>query len=229
MCVTRFLAVFVVKPSARPISAFVLPVASSCSTSNSRGVSNATRPSRSARRPSRSNNCARSEAVDIGFGSFYNHFETKEALFQAAFEETLERWAELIDDACAGMSDPAEVVATSIRITARLCWAQPDIAHFLVGTSLDILDAPYGLAPRARRDIQAGLDSGRFHVPSADIGLRIVGGGLIAVLRLRLHKPDRVDQATVDWFAAAVLRMLGVADAEAVRLAARPLADTLGS
>ena len=47
------------------------------------------------------------EEADIGFGSFYNHFDSKEQLFQTASEEVLERW-ELIDRATTGLTDPAE-------------------------------------------------------------------------------------------------------------------------
>src|SRR4029434_5740078 len=50
------------------------------------------------------------EAADIGFGSFYNHFESKEELFRTASEEVLERWGQMIDRACAGLDDPADVV-----------------------------------------------------------------------------------------------------------------------
>ena len=32
------------------------------------------------------------EAADVGFGSFYNHFPGKEQLFQDASEEVMERW-----------------------------------------------------------------------------------------------------------------------------------------
>src|ERR1700758_83250 len=39
------------------------------------------------------------EEADIGFGSFYNHFDSKEQLFQTASEEVLERWGQLIDRA----------------------------------------------------------------------------------------------------------------------------------
>src|SRR5215204_266152 len=60
------------------------------------------------------------EAADIGFGSFYNHFESKDELFRTASEEVLERWGQMIDGACAGLDDPADVFATSFRITGRL-------------------------------------------------------------------------------------------------------------
>ena len=45
------------------------------------------------------------EEADIGFGSFYNHFDSKEQLFATASEEVLERWGQLIDRASAGITD----------------------------------------------------------------------------------------------------------------------------
>ena len=43
------------------------------------------------------------DAADIGFGSFYNHFESKEQLFQTASQEVMERWGAMIDRACTGI------------------------------------------------------------------------------------------------------------------------------
>src|SRR5579871_2418042 len=60
------------------------------------------------------------ETADIGFGSFYNHFSSKEELFQTASEEVLEAWAQMLDAVCAGIEDPAEVFALSLRISGRL-------------------------------------------------------------------------------------------------------------
>ncbi len=37
------------------------------------------------------------DAADVGFGTFYNHFEDKEQLFQAAAEQLLEQWAAYLD------------------------------------------------------------------------------------------------------------------------------------
>jgi AcrR family transcriptional regulator len=165
------------------------------------------------------------DAADIGFGSFYNHFDSKDALFRTAFEEMLERWGQMIDHACAGMEDPAEVVAASVRMTGRLCWSQPEVAQFLVGAGLDVLDAAAGLAPRARRDINAGLRSGRFRVPDADLALNALGGGLLALLRLRMKSPHHVHHVAVDQFAELMLRMLGVPESDAARIARMPLPE----
>ena len=73
------------------------------------------------------------EAADIGFGSFYNHFDSKEQLFATASAEVLERWGQLIDRVSAGISDPAELVAVGVRIAGRLGWTHPDIAAFATG------------------------------------------------------------------------------------------------
>src|SRR6202021_3604849 len=60
------------------------------------------------------------EEADIGFGSFYNHFDSKEQLFQTASEEVLERWGQLIDRATADITDPAERFAAGMRLSGRL-------------------------------------------------------------------------------------------------------------
>jgi AcrR family transcriptional regulator len=150
------------------------------------------------------------EEADIGFGSFYNHFDSKEQLFQTASEEVLERWGQMIDRATAGLTDPAERFAVGSRISGRLGWTHPDIAGFLTGAGLDI---------------QAGQAAGRFTVPAAEIALSAVAGGLIGLLRMCQRHPDSVTEATVDQLAEAELRLLGVPADEAARLAAGPLPD----
>jgi AcrR family transcriptional regulator len=163
------------------------------------------------------------EAADIGFGSFYNHFDNKDQLFATASAEVMERWGQLIDATCAGIADPAEVFATSFRISGRLGWTHPDMARFLTGTGLNVLDAPTGLAPRALRDIKAGQAAGRFTVMDAEVALSAVAGGLLGLLGQFERRPEDTDEAIVDQLAEAILRMLGVPAADAARIAALPL------
>jgi AcrR family transcriptional regulator len=166
------------------------------------------------------------EAADIGFGSFYNHFDSKEQLFETASEEVLEHWGKMIDAACAGTSDPSKLFAVSLRISGRLAWTHPGMARFLIGAGLEILEVPYGLAPRALRDIKAGQAVGQFTISNAEIALSAVSGGLLGLLRLREHHPDQVEESSVDELAEASLRLLGVRAPEAKRLAGLPLPPT---
>src|ERR1700758_2688925 len=163
------------------------------------------------------------EEADIGFGSFYNHFDSKEQLFATASEEVLERWGQLIDRASAGVTDPAELFAVGTRITGRLGWTHPDIAGFLTGTGMNVLDIPTGLVPRALRDIEAGRAAGRFTVPDAEIALSAAVGGMLGLLRLCQRHPARVTEPTVDQLTEAELRLLGVPADKAARLTALPL------
>ncbi len=163
------------------------------------------------------------EEADIGFGSFYNHFDSKEQLFATASEEVLERWGQLIDRASAGITDPAELFAVGTRITGRLSWTHPDIAGFLTGTGMNVLDIPTGLVPRALRDIEIGQAAGRFRIPDPEIALSAAVGGMLGLLRMCQRHPERATETTVDQLTEAELRLLGVPADEAARLAALPL------
>ena len=166
------------------------------------------------------------EAADIGFGSFYNHFESKDQLFETASSEVLERWGRMIDRASAGIADPAEVFSLSLRLSACLSWTHPEVARFITGAGFDLLDAPGGLAPRALRDIEAGQAAGQFSVADPEVALSAVAGGLIGLLRLHQRHPERVQESAVDELAEACLRLLGLPGAKARRLARLPLPAT---
>ena len=134
--------------------------------------------------------------------------------------------SQMIDRATAALTDPAERFAVGTRISGRLGWTHPDIAGFLTGAGLGVLDIPTGLAPRALRDIEAGQAAGRFTVPGAEIALSAMAGGLLGLLRMCQRHPERVTDATVDQLAEAELRLLGVPADEAARLVTLPLPDT---
>ena len=163
------------------------------------------------------------EEADIGFGSFYNHFDSKDSCSGPRSGELLEQLGQVIDQACADISDPAEVFAVSLRISGRPGWTHPDIARFLTGVSLEVLDASSGLVPRALRDIRSGQAAGRFTGTDAEIALSAVAGGLLGLLRLRERHPEQVDETSVDQLTGACLRLLGVPASEAARLVASGL------
>jgi AcrR family transcriptional regulator len=165
------------------------------------------------------------DVADVGLGSFYNHFESKEQLFHVASAEVLERWASLLDEACTGVEDPAQVFAISLRMSGRLAWTNPTIAGFIIGAGLALLESPGGLAPRALRDIRAAKEVGRFTVPDAEIALSAIGGGLIGLLQLQHRLPEIVGTDSVDALTEGCLRLLGIDEAEAHRLARLPLPD----
>ena len=160
------------------------------------------------------------DAADVGFGSFYNHFRSKQDLFDAAVEEVLEEHGDMVDAVTASIVDPAEVFAAAIRMTARLPKTQPQIAKIFRRIGFDLLAAPRGLAPRARRDLQTAVAAGRFTVDDPDVALACAAGALLGVLQVASTDtgPGGVDRAA-DELAANLLRMFGVSADEATRIA----------
>ena len=55
------------------------------------------------------------EAADVGFGSFYNHFESKEAIYAALLNWVFKDFADAMDRVLGEISDPAEVIAAWSR------------------------------------------------------------------------------------------------------------------
>lgn len=163
------------------------------------------------------------DAADVGFGSFYNHFDSKEALFEVAVDSTVEDWAVLRDEIVAGFEDPAEVFTVSFRMAGRLQRQAPDLARALLNSGLGVLTHGHGLAPRARRDIVEAAQGGRFDIEDPDVALMAAGGSLLGLLHWLEVRPDADAAALSDEMAERVLRMFGVTKREARRLCSRPL------
>src|ERR1700739_1394333 len=68
------------------------------------------------------------QAADVGMGSFYNHFESKEQLFEAAIADVLDAHGAMLDRLTASIDDPAETFATSFRLTGPLLTPPPPAA-----------------------------------------------------------------------------------------------------
>ena len=165
------------------------------------------------------------QAADVGMGSFYNHFETKEQLFEAAIEDVMDAYGQLLDDLTRHIEDPAEVFACSFRLTGRLHRREPELSRVLLNNTLRLLSADSGLAPRARRDIGAAVDAGRFDIEDLDVAVTMTAGALIALGQLLHDQPQRDVEETTDRMTEELLRMFGVRPATARRICRLPLPD----
>src|SRR4249919_1090242 len=138
------------------------------------------------------------QAADVGLGSFYNHVETKEQLFEAAVEAVMDGYGQLLDDLTGDIEDPAEVFACSFRLTGRLYRKEPELSRVVLNNVPRLLGADNGLAPRARRDIAAAAETGRFDVEDLDVAVTMTAGALLALGHLLHAQPDRDVEETTD-------------------------------
>jgi AcrR family transcriptional regulator len=163
------------------------------------------------------------DTADVGFGSFYNHFETKAELFEAAVREVLDEYGESLDRACAELTDSAEIYAVGVRMTARLALTRPAVAQVLVQVGMSYAWAEQGLAARALRDLRRGVEDGRFTIADPRMGLLSTAGCVLAFLQVALDQPDEFDESDADDLAEMLLRMLGMSTRSARAVAHRPL------
>jgi AcrR family transcriptional regulator len=169
------------------------------------------------------------QAADVGMGSFYNYFQSKEELFAAAVTDVLDSQGELLDALTDSLTDPAERFACRFRLCGRLFRRQPQEAQIMLSIGLSLLSSDRGLAPRARRDIAAASDAGRFKVRDPDIALAIAGGALLGLGQLLFDQPERDDTEATDEVTRDVLRLLGMTARQAENLTSRELPDILGA
>ena len=162
-------------------------------------------------------------AADVGIGSFYNHFDSKEHLIETLVAQAIETHGESLDGLVASVSDPAERFALCVRQTIRMADHDPVWAWFTVRAGLYVRELESGLGVRLLRDLGRGIETGRFTPRDVRSALVVIGGAVVAAMQGRLLGiPDLPGD---DLIAENLLRMLGVPAAEAQRLASRPLED----
>ncbi len=161
------------------------------------------------------------EGADVGFGSFYNYFSSKDEIVEVLLADDVAAQGATVDWLTEKLEDPAEIVAVAHRYFAHLARSDPDWAWLMVRLDASRPIMAAALGPWASRDLQRGIAVGRFHVPDEATALAASGGALRAVMRgiLEGHLPADAEQH----HAAGVLRLFGLDADDALAVAARPM------
>ena len=176
------------------------------------------------------------EAADVGFGSFYNHFPSKEAIHLAVVEEVLESVGAALERASERLEDPAEVVAACTRYVLLRVRQEPVWGRFLLRTSFNDLSFTRGLGPGLIRSLVNGVEARRFKVDDPPMTYVAVAGIILAAIQAQLQR-GRLDvpkdvgirslglegQDMPERTAAVLLKLLGLPPEEAAAVARRPL------
>lgn len=161
------------------------------------------------------------EIADVGFGSFYNHFESKEDLVEAVVIELMSSLASTLIASVAELADPAEAGCAAHRWFVRSATRDPQTARLIV--QLDRADVLFQqmIMPYARDLIESGISSGRFNDVDVDTTLAYVVGATIAVTRGVLE--GRLGPDAESASAEILLGALGLGSEEAKAIAHRSL------
>lgn len=160
------------------------------------------------------------DLADVGAGTVYSYFKSKEELAVAVIERVMHSLALRIEAVTDTFSDPAQVYAFGVRTvmeaaTGDARWKQ------LLNRAEVIADAMFRcMGPFAIRDLDKATRAGRFKVNDAPLTWKMatysIVGVSLAVTRGDL--PRSVIQETV----VRLLCATGIGEDEAEELAARP-------
>ncbi|GGG24518.1 TetR family transcriptional regulator [Rhodococcoides trifolii] len=161
--------------------------------------------------------------ADVGIGTFYNHFEGKSELFEAAIAHTLHRFGEFFDDATAGIEDPALLYANGIRMTLHLRRTHRQMTDIVMRLGMGSVAKDRALVPRAEAGLHAAADAGRLHITDFDTAIACTAGSILSCLHLLAGDPTADVETVATELATNLLRMFGLPEPEARALASTPL------
>lgn len=160
------------------------------------------------------------ERADVGAGTVYNYFKSKDDLAVAVLENIMERLAERIEDVTDTFSDSAQVYAFGIRkvietATGDVRWKQ------LLHRSEVMADALYRrMGPYPMRDMHLATEAGRFNVSDPALVWRLTSHAIVG-FALDITKSG-LPSSSIDEAVIRLLCMTGIPIEDATELAARP-------
>lgn len=154
-------------------------------------------------------------------GSFYNYFRTNEELLEAVANEINEELLRAIDPVVVQCEDAAERIACGIRLLLHAVRRFPLYGAFMARLPFPATDSNALGTRFLVRDVELGVAARRF----GTIGQRVGSDMLVGVMLSAAYSTARspLDPGYPDACALAMLRALGVDEAEALRLTALPL------
>jgi len=178
------------------------------------------------------------EAADLGFGTFYNYFDSKEAIHDALVEEVVGSFGAALDRVAEHVDDPAEIFAASVRYTLRRAGQEPLWGRFLVRSGFSARALEQGLGPRMFRDLKRGIAASRFRTSDLPMTVVAVRGAVLSAIdaqvELAQDKPSPLAfavslgldrQSVPERTATVLLRLLGLDADDAKEVANRPLPE----
>ena len=101
------------------------------------------------------------DEADVGFGSFYRHFSSKEEIIAAVLRETIAGHGAAVHNLSATLQDPPEMVAVAHPTLPRSREPIPTARGLLIRLEPQHRVLATALREYATRDIELGIASGR--------------------------------------------------------------------
>jgi AcrR family transcriptional regulator len=161
-------------------------------------------------------------AAGVGKGSFYNHFEDRDALVRAISGSIRENIEAAVAQANAEVVDPARRLARAVCVYLRYGIDEPESARVMVRVHSGRTSPTAPLNRGLVDDISNGLAAGRFAVATLEGGmLYVLGVTQLALVRVTQDPSESLAISIAQQMCALLLRGLGLSSREADLIAAQ--------
>ncbi len=160
------------------------------------------------------------ERADVGAGTVYNYFKSKDDLAIAVLEEMMHQLALRIEEVTKVFEDPAQVYAFGLRTVLETATTDVRWRQMLFRSEV-IADALFRrMGPFAIRDLRRAADAGRFQIPNAELVWRLTAHAIVGIALA--ITTEAVPPSSVDQIIVRLLCMTGIGSDAAIELSNRP-------
>ncbi len=163
------------------------------------------------------------EAADVGYGSFYNHFTSKDAIVTAVIEAARQHIKDIFRRLASTTSDQLEIFALELRASLQLAKRDKTWGWFTMRTALSGEQAGAGVGSELRQSLAACVKSGIFIHGDLEMTEEITEG-LLLIGTLKLLTGG-VSEIYPDKVVRTILKHLGVGEGKIGAVLSQPPPD----
>ena len=164
------------------------------------------------------------EAAEISVSTIYKHFDSKEALIEAAYLDAFHDWEDWTDGLLKEVNDPLEELILPMRLFLRLQKTHPLYAAMSARNMANIPRYFHGTEEGLIEHIDELMKKKIIDIESPAIRIRSISACMLAGLADQLLSPSAKD-SDADATVEVILSILGISPAKAKKLAHGPMPD----
>ena len=162
------------------------------------------------------------DQAKMSVSTIYKHFESKDAICEAALITAMTNWEEWMAGVLADLTDPLEQLVAPIRLFLRMRTTHPRYAQLASRNLIAISTHSPALTMGIQSHVKQLVKAGTLKVNNPELSLRNLSSVIFGTMQVQVLDPRSKD-TDADLAVEIALGMLGITPAKAHKLMTAPL------